>query len=127
MLYAFLASAALAFVSPSGLLAPRPRLARPPTITALADADLDAQLDALTQKLEILQLKAQLAELQRSAAAATSAEATTIVQAAAPVPPAEPIAAAVQAVVTAPAAIDSAAQVATAEPVVAQVVAAPEA
>jgi len=131
MLHAFLACAALAFVGPSGLLAPRPRLARSPIITALADADLDAQLDALTQKLEILQLKAQLAELQRSAAAATSAEATTIVQAAAPVSPAEPIAAAVQAVVTAPAAVDSAAQVAAAqavaEPVVAQVVAAPEA
>jgi hypothetical protein len=131
MLHAFLASAALALVGPSGLLAPRPRLARSHTITALADADLDAQLDALTQKLEILQLKAQLAELQRSAAAATSAEATTIVQAAAPVSPAEPIAAAVQAVVTAPAAVDSAAQVAAAqavaEPVVAQVVAAPEA
>ena len=130
MLHAFLASAALAYVGPSGLLAPRPRLARSPIITALADADLDAQLDALTQRLEILQLKAQLAELQRSAAAATSAEATTIVQAAAPVSPAEPIAAAVQAVVTAPAAVDSAAQVAAAqaaEPVVAQVVAAPEA
>jgi len=130
MLHAFLACAALALVGPSGLLAPRPRLARSPIITALADADLDAQLDALTQKLEILQLKAQLAELQRSAAAATSAEATTIVQAAAPVSPAEPIAAAVQAVVTAPAAVDSAAQVAAAqaaEPVVAQVVAAPEA
>jgi hypothetical protein len=132
MLHALLASAALALVGPSGLLAPRPRLARSPIIAALADADLDAQLDALTQKLEILQLKAQLAELQRSAAAATSAEATTIVQAAAPVSPAEPIAAAVQAVVTAPAAVDSAAQVAAAqavaaEPVVAQVVAAPEA
>ena len=131
MLQAFLACAALAFVGPSGLLAPRPRLARSPIITALADADLDAQLDALTQRLEILQLKAQLAELQRSAAAATSAGATTIVQAAAPVSPAEPIAAAVQAVVAAPAAVDSAAQVAAAqaatEPVVAQVVAAPEA
>jgi hypothetical protein len=130
MLHFYLACAALAFVGPSGLLAPRPRLARSPIITALADADLDAQLDALTQKLEILQLKAQLAELQRSAAAATSAGATTIVQAAAPVSPAEPIAAAVQAVVTAPAAVDSAAQVAAAqaaaEPVVAQVVAAPE-
>ena len=132
MLPSILACAALALVGPSGLLAPRPRLARSPIITALADADLDAQLDALTQRLEILQLKAQLAELQRSAAAATSAEATTIVQAAAPVSPAEPIAAAVQAVVTAPAAVDSAAQVAAAqavaaEPVVAQVVAAPEA
>ena len=127
MLHALLASAALALVGPSGLLAPRPRLARSPIIAALADADLDAQLDALTQKLEILQLKAQLAELQRSAAAATSAAATTIVQAAAPVSPAEPIAAAVQAVVTAPAAVDSAAQVAAAQPVVAQVVAAPEA
>jgi hypothetical protein len=131
MLHPYLTCAALAFVGPRSLLAPRPPLARSPIITALADVDLDAQLDALTQKLEILQLKAQLAELQRSAAAATSAGATTIVQAAAPVSPAEPIAAAVQAVVTAPAAVDSAAQVAAAqaaaEPVVAQVVAAPEA
>ena len=133
MPHPFLACAALALVGPSALIAPSPRLARSPIITALAaaDADLDAQLDALTQKLEILQLKAQLAELQRSTAAATSAEATTMVRAAAPVSPAEPIAAAVQAVVAAPAAVDSTAQVAAAqaaaEPLVAQVVAAPEA
>ena len=133
MPHPFLACAALALVGPSALIDMRPRLARSPIITALAaaDADLDAQLDALTQKLEILQLKAQLAELQRSTAASTSAEATTMVRAAAPVSPAEPIAAAVQAVVAAPAAVDSAAQVAAAqaaaEPLVAQVVAAPEA
>ena len=86
MPHPFLACAALALVGPSALIGMRPRLARSPIITALAaaDADLDAQLDALTQKLEILQLKAQLAELQRSTAAATSAEATTMVRAAAP-------------------------------------------
>ena len=88
----FLALQPSAFFSPGG--AARLSTAARSSAPAMVDAEMQAQIEQLQAKLELMRLKAQLEELQKQAAAQAAAAPPAPVVASAPPTPAqaEPIA-----------------------------------